>query len=151
LEELKDEAQGRSDVLFFDKYLSPYETSSLIELSDVFISLHRSEGYGINLADAIARKTAVIATGYSGNLEFMDPRFETLVPYELVAVTEYAGYKLKSVWAEPDIEWAAMKLKEFYNNADSIRNSQLGAYLDLKEKFSLQATTRKFRMELSNV
>ena len=148
--QLKELAAKRPDIVFFDAYLNQYETLSLTELADVFISLHRSEGYGINLADAMARKTATVATGYSGNLEFMDEKSSVLIPYELIAVKKYAGLKVDSVWAEPDTAYAAFELRRLYDVPS--RMSIIGdlGFRKLASEHSLKAARLHFQKEFMN-
>jgi glycosyltransferase involved in cell wall biosynthesis len=148
--ELMETAAGREDIVFLDKYLSAYENNALLELSDVFLSLHRSEGYGINLADSIARETAVIATGYSGNTDFMEESSSVLVPFELVPVKKYAGLRINSKWAEPDVAFAASNLRVLLDNPDKLKRMQLGAYKSLKERHSLRPAVKNFAREFIN-
>ena len=79
-------ADGREDILTRDGYVSAHERDSYIAACDCYVSLHRSEGLGLTMAEAIACGKPVIATGYSGNLEFMDEASSYLVPYDLVEV-----------------------------------------------------------------
>ena len=88
------------------------ESRRLMAACDVYVSLHRSEGFGQGLAEAMAMGKAVVATGYSGNLDFMDEEVAALVPYRLVPVQagEYpcsAGLH----WAQADVQAAAQWLR----------------------------------------
>lgn len=121
---LKGLADGREDIIFVDDYLSQQDNLKLLALSDVFLSLHRAEGYGINIVDAMSLGTTVISTGYSGNLDFQNEENSILVPYELVPLEMYAENKLISRWAEPDLEFAAAKLK--YLEKEPIERKRLG-------------------------
>lgn len=78
---------------------------------DVYLSLHRSEGFGLGLAECMALGKPVVATAYSGNMQFMDESNSCLVPYELVAVGEddYPDWRGQH-WAQPDIAAAAAHL-----------------------------------------
>ena len=76
---------------------------------DCYVSLHRVEGYGLTLAAAMSAGKPVIATGYSGNLEFMNEDNSYLVPYRLTEITADPIYPSGGVWAEPD-ESAAIDL-----------------------------------------
>jgi glycosyltransferase involved in cell wall biosynthesis len=79
-----------------------------MQLCDCYVSLHRSEGFGLTLAAAMAHGKPVIATGYSGNLAFMDAANSMLVPYELVPVGPGNDpYPADARWAAPDIDAAA--------------------------------------------
>ena len=71
LEKLRAAAEGRQDILVIDDYYSAEEKNSLLGLCDCYVSLHRSEGLGLTMAEAMGLEKPVIATGYSGNLDFM--------------------------------------------------------------------------------
>jgi glycosyltransferase involved in cell wall biosynthesis len=144
---LRELAAGRSDIVFIDSYFNQYENLSLIELSDVFISLHRAEGYGLNLADAMARKVTTIATAYSGNLGFMDGRSSVLVPYELVPVKEYAGLKFNSVWAHPDVAYAASELRKLYEEPSRLSSLGRKGFDKIAREHSLKAARERFQKE----
>jgi glycosyltransferase involved in cell wall biosynthesis len=113
-------AGGRADIVFIDNYVTASEMKAMIELSDCFVSLHRSEGFGLNLADAMTRGTPVIATAYSGNLDFMTNEVATLIPYGLTTVGPYcAPYDPSSVWAEPDVAAAAAAMRTLFDSPSS--------------------------------
>lgn len=114
---------GRSDITLIDDFLDPAENRALIAAADCYLSLHRAEGWGLTMAEAMAAGVPVVATGYSGNLAFMDETNSWLVPYELVAipphVREYAGC---GRWAEPDIAAAAAALRDIALDPATARN-----------------------------
>jgi glycosyltransferase involved in cell wall biosynthesis len=81
---------------------------SLIAGADVLVSLHRAEGFGLTPAEAMALGTPVLATAWSGVLDFMDGDCALMVPAELVPVDDPQGiYRGRQTWAEPDIPAAA--------------------------------------------
>ena len=98
----------------------------LVAASDVILSLHRAEGFGLIPATGALLGKPVIATGWSGNLEFMSPASSALISYRLVPVTDSRGvYAIKGAqWAEPDVEDAAAWLTRLF--ADSALRRQLG-------------------------
>ena len=79
LERLRAAAAGRRDILIVDEYYSAEQKNALMGLCDCYVSLHRSEGLGLTMAEAMALGKPVIATGYSGNLDFMTPENSYLV------------------------------------------------------------------------
>ncbi|HZD40249.1 MAG TPA: glycosyltransferase, partial [Terriglobales bacterium] len=102
MEKLRAAAAGRPDIRIMDGYLSREEQQALMNVTDVYVSLHRSEGFGLTMAEAMALGKPVIATGYSGNLEFMDEQNSFLVPYKLVAIPPGCEpYPEGSKWADP--------------------------------------------------
>ena len=95
-------------VSVIDRTLTGEEMGQLLACCDSFVSLHRSEGFGRGLAEAMSLGKPVIATGYSGNMDFMDRENSLLVDYRLVAVP--AGdypFAAGQVWAEANVEQAA--------------------------------------------
>jgi glycosyltransferase involved in cell wall biosynthesis len=86
--------------------------------ADVLLSMHRAEGFGLPMAGAMAHGVPVVATGWSGNLEFMNESNSVLVPYRLVPVSDETVYSryTNSVWAEPDIDYAATALQRLTEN-----------------------------------
>jgi hypothetical protein len=85
---------------------------------DVYLSLHRSEGYGLTIREAMLRNLYVVGTGWSGNMDFMEGERVSPVPYRLIPVNR-SDRTFESVrnprWAEPDIEEAANILKHIYH------------------------------------
>ena len=69
-----------------DGYETARRQRDLMAACDCYVSLHRAEGYGLTLAEAMAVARPVIGTAYSGNLEFMTPETSVLIPYEKVRV-----------------------------------------------------------------
>lgn len=92
-------------------HLSDAALDDLFRVSDVLLSLHRAEGYGLPMAEAMAHGIPVVATGWSGNLEFMGHDESVLVPCKLIPVKDESGIYRGSVWAEPDIDAAAVALR----------------------------------------
>lgn len=112
LAELRREASGAA-VEIVDRYLSRPEVDQLIASCDAYVSLHRAEGFGLTLAEAMALGKPVIATAYSGNLDFMQPANSLLVRHRLVALTEDHGpYRRGNRWADPDIGHAAALMRQ---------------------------------------
>jgi glycosyltransferase involved in cell wall biosynthesis len=113
LERLVAAAGVHENVSVRDAYVTREEHQALVSACDAFVSLHRAEGYGLHLAEAMALGKPVIATGYSGNLEFMDDTNSVLVPYELVPVPAGCDpYPSGARWAEPDIDAAAASMRD---------------------------------------
>jgi glycosyltransferase involved in cell wall biosynthesis len=107
-ERVRFEADGHPDILFLDRYLDARQTWELTACCDCSVSLHRSEGLGMTLAQAMWLGKPAIATAYSGNLDFMTPENSLLCPYTLVPVGGgQAPYPASAEWAEPDLDAAA--------------------------------------------
>lgn len=110
-------AARRADVRVIDGYLPAPRRLELTASCDAYVSLHRAEGFGLTLAEAMGLGKPVIATGYSGNLEFMDETNGYLVPYELVEIPPgCAPYPAGARWAEPDVDAAAEAMRQVFED-----------------------------------
>jgi len=119
LERLRLEIGSRDDIILMDGYLPTDHVSALMQLSDCYVSLHRSEGFGLTMAEAMALGKPVIATGYSGNLDFMDDTTAYLVPWAYAEVPERCGpYPVGAKWADPDLEAAAQLMRHVFEHPD---------------------------------
>jgi glycosyltransferase involved in cell wall biosynthesis len=113
LEELAGLAGRRPDIVLWDRDLSAADQRRFMASLDVFASLHRGEGYGLLLLEAMALGLPVIATGASGNLAFMAADTSWLVPARPVVLDRRVGsYPAGTSWFEPDVDAAAAMLRE---------------------------------------
>jgi len=107
------------NVTIVDSVYSKEHVYSLINACDCYVSLHRSEGFGLTMAEAMALGKPVIATGYSGNMDFMNKGNSFPVGYRLTEVDgDYGAYKKGNVWAEPDIDEAAYFMRYVFKHND---------------------------------
>jgi glycosyltransferase involved in cell wall biosynthesis len=130
-------ARSRPDVMVVDRYFSVQEQRALSNLCDAVVSLHRSEGFGLTIAEAMAFGKPAIATAYSGNLEFMDERNSYLVPYELAEIPPGCEpYPAGSRWAEPDVAVAAELMRRVVDVPDEAAAKGRQAAEDVRELHS---------------
>jgi len=147
---IREKASGLR-TLIIDKYLYKDEVSALIGLCDCYISLHRSEGFGLTLAEAMLQAKPVIATGYSGNTEFMHKENSFLVNYTLVKLTrDYGPYKKGNSWAEPDINHAAALMRCVYDDYDSAKGVGHLASEYIKRHFNYRVIGAELKKRLDN-
>jgi len=107
-EQLRARVGNEPDVVLMESYLDAPERDALVAACDCYVSLHRSEGLGLTMAEAMAYGKPVIATAYGGNLGFMTNANSFLVPWQSAVIP--AGcepYLAGGLWAEPDLEAAA--------------------------------------------
>jgi glycosyltransferase involved in cell wall biosynthesis len=137
LQEVINAISGRPDVLVVDEYLTSAQRLGLISSADCYVSLHRSEGLGLTMAEAMAAGTPVIATRYSGNLSFMNDSNSYLVGYTMVEVPENCEpYPAGERWAEPDVAEAATAMKFVRENAPDVAARIEMARKDLRKYHS---------------
>lgn len=120
-EELLAVARDDRRIMIVDKRLSREETLGLTSVCDAFVSLHRSEGFGFGMAEAMLLGKPVVATNYSGSLDFAHEGTACVVNYTLTSVPA-GSYPFwhGQVWAEPVIEHAALLMQQLVEN-DSYR------------------------------
>jgi glycosyltransferase involved in cell wall biosynthesis len=110
-------AQAGANVRIVDEVWPYAEVKRLIAGADALVSLHRAEGFGLTPAEAMALGTPVLATAFSGVLDFLDETCAVLVPYRLVPVADPQGVYRGQSWAEPDLDAAAEGLKRLRGDA----------------------------------
>lgn len=153
LEQLLSDVQDlRDKVIVLDQVMTDNEVKNLVRCCDCFVSLHRSEGYGRGLAEAMFLGKPVISTAYSGNMDFMSPDTALLVPYELIPLTEgsYPHWE-GQVWADPDIEYALHHMIHLVD--DPRRGCALGenASRHIRVEFGYRACGMRYRNRLEEI
>jgi glycosyltransferase involved in cell wall biosynthesis len=120
---LKAEIGVVGDVRLMTDWLTGAQMAALTASCDIVLSLHRSEGFGLLPAQAMLAGKAVVATGWSGNLEFMTGDDSVLIDYTLVPVPvrDPQGLYGHGRWAEPDADQAAAKLAALIADAGARR------------------------------
>jgi len=118
--------EAGDNVVLLDQPTAGDALPALYAACDTYISLHRSEGFGLNLAEAMLSERPVIATAWSGNLDFMEEDSVALVPCQLIDVTDPQRiYRQRNArWAEPDHDAAVAHLRKLA--ADSSYRLTLG-------------------------
>lgn len=125
LDPVFERVSRRGDVEIIDEHFSQAEMTSFIAASDVYLSAHRAEGYGLALAEAMQLGVVPLATGYSGNLDFMRPFPELLIDYELIDVEDPTGIYRPSepqVWADPSVTDGARRLRALFERPEERRD-----------------------------
>ena len=145
-ERMRRAADERPDVIFHDDSMPSSAVTGMIELADCFVSLHRSVSYGLALADAMAHGTPVIATAYSGNLDFMTPETSELIPFEFTEVGPSAGeFNPLAGWAEPDLHLASEAMRRLFDDRAVGDKLSKAAIRHLRENFSPAAAAAALR------
>jgi glycosyltransferase involved in cell wall biosynthesis len=151
-ERLRHAIGDRPDIVWVDRGFSEDEMAALFARADAYVSLHRSEGFGLTLAEAMALGKPVIATDYSGNTDFMTRQNSWLVDYELVPVGPDAEhYPPDGTWAEPSVEHAAAAMREVYEDRDEARRRGERAARDVEALLSPEAVGAVARARLERI
>jgi glycosyltransferase involved in cell wall biosynthesis len=126
--EMLKNACNDGSILIFDSTVRREEMDALTNCIDCVVSLHRSEGFGLLIAEAMYLGKPVIVTNYSGNTDFTRPDNSMLVDYRMIPVGHNcAPYAPTSLWADPDVEHAATHMRTIVQNEDlRLRISKAG-------------------------
>jgi hypothetical protein len=136
-DELRFEIGDRSDIELIDGYLEPDQKSALLARADCYVSLHRSEGFGLPLAECMALGTPVIATGYSGNTDFMTPQNSYLVDWTPRHVgPDCEIYPAHGNWAEPDLDHAAELMRRVWKRPEEAAGKAQRARADIDRLYA---------------
>lgn len=116
---LQDACRGRANVRLLDGIYSRAQAQTLMMLCDAYVSLHRAEGFGLTMAEAMAMGKPVIATAYSANTDWMNIANSRPVRYRLRTLDRDLGpYRRGAVWAEADVEDAARHMRRLVEDPD---------------------------------
>jgi len=117
LPQIQNLIQDHQNIYLINQTLRREEINALIQSVDCIVSLHRSEGFGLVLAEAMYLGKPVIGTNWSGNTDFMDSENSCAVDYSLIQVGgDYGPYKHNQIWADPDIDHAVYYMRKLVSN-----------------------------------
>ncbi|HYN03367.1 MAG TPA: glycosyltransferase [Vicinamibacteria bacterium] len=152
LESVREAARGRPDIVIMDGYVGAGQRDALIGHCDCYVSLHRSEGFGLTLAEAMAQARPTIATGYSGNMAFMTPENSFLVPWRPALVPPGCEpYPAGHRWAEPDLDAAAVLMRTVYESPSLAEERGRQAAADVRTRLSSARTAAFLRERLADI
>jgi glycosyltransferase involved in cell wall biosynthesis len=135
-----------------DKTLNRDQMNAMMQSCDAFISLHRSEGFGLGAAEALAAGKAVVATDYAGTTDFITPDTGYPVAYDLVPLKrgDYPGWK-GQVWAEPRLDATVAALRSIYEDRAAARAKGLRGQALLRELFAPAVVGARVQELLQNL
>jgi glycosyltransferase involved in cell wall biosynthesis len=136
-------------ITIIDATFTRDETYGLMNACDCVISLHRSEGFGLTLAEAMFLGKPVIATAYSGNMDFT--RFDNsfLVGYRLKPVGKHNDpYDEDVLWADPSIEQAAEHMRTIIGNPETRQKLAVAGQEFVRRRLSPEAVGRQMAERL---
>jgi GT2 family glycosyltransferase len=137
LEEISGLIGERKNIVVFDKTLKKPEIDALLSVIDCYVSLHRSEGFGLPPAEAMSLGKAVILTNWSGSTDYMTQDNCMPIDYSLVELNQDIGpYKAGQVWAEPDLDQAATAMRRLASEPDLVKTIGDNARQTILSQFS---------------
>lgn len=152
LHRIRAVADQHPGIIVIDRYLSRVEVDSLISACDCFVSLHRAEGFGFPLAEAMGHGKPVVATGWSGNMDFMHHGNSLPVKYTITALDHETGpYRRGARWAEPDLDHAAELMRLVAKDREYATSLGAQAQQDMRTHFSAARVGGLIRDRLNRI
>ena len=149
---LKKAAKGAANVVLIDLYLDKKDLDGLINECDCYVSLHRSEGFGLTVAEAMFFGKPVIATDYSATAEFLNVSNGFPVKFDSEILTkDYGHYRQGSQWANPSVEHAAELMRYVFENREKSAAVGVKAAADARTLFSPAAIGDKMAQRLERI
>ncbi|MCU1492527.1 MAG: glycosyltransferase [Acidimicrobiaceae bacterium] len=146
--------------VLLDDELSPGHMGALTACCDAYVSLHRTEGFGLGMAEAMRLGRPVIATGYSGNCDYMTLENSCLVGYRMSTIDEgelrfnpasKSVYTPGEPWADPDVDEAAHWMRVLYEHPSLCERVGIAAEQTMRRRYSAAAAGTAFRERLEEI
>jgi glycosyltransferase involved in cell wall biosynthesis len=150
--ELRRQSERDRRIIVIDESFSANEVHGLISVCDCYVALHRSEGFGYGMAEAMKLRVPVIATGYSGNADFTTEETAWPVRHRLVPVParDFVYEEEGQEWADPDLEHAAMRMLEV--RTDPRREARLeAAHALVHARYDAAVVGRTYRERIAAI
>ena len=125
--------------IHISQYLPRADVDGLTEASDVYLSLHKSEGFGLGMAEAMSQGKPVVATNWSANTEFCTPDTAWPVPYKMIPILSHEYMVAMKEWAEADVESAAVALREIRRDPKAVAERVSRGIMFMKDHFSVES------------
>ena len=150
--QIRSVLDGYTNVYLIEETLSRDEVNSLTKCVDVVVSLHRAEGFGLVLAEAMLLGTPTIATNWSSNTEFMNEDVACMVDYELTTIEkDMPPFKAGNRWADADLEQAAGHMRKLYEDREYYEVIRNNAKEYAEEKLGMEQAAGRMRERLKEI
>lgn len=152
LAEVREQGAGYENVFILNRSLGRDELNSLIAVCDCFVSLHRSEGFGLGPAEAMSLGKPAIITNWSGNTDYMTPDNCVAIDYELVKLGKnYGPYSADQYWAEPDLDQAQHWMRKLAQEPELAKEIGRRGQQTINSEFSPQAVGKIIAQRLHQI
>ena len=143
------EAEAHSNVMLVSEVLDDADLEALFRTADCYVSPHRSEGFGLTIAEAMLRDCPVIATDYGATTDFLTPETGFPLEYALVELEVDQGpYPRGYVWADPSREHLRLLLREVADDVPAAQRRAAAGRRLISEAFSFAAVGERMRRRL---
>ncbi|MFR3345982.1 MAG: glycosyltransferase [Anaerobutyricum sp.] len=150
--QIRSVLDGYTNVYLIEETLSRDEVNSLTKCVDVVVSLHRAEGFGLVLAEAMLLGTPTVATNWSSNTEFMNENVACMVDYELITIEkDMPPFKAGNRWVSANLDQAAGYMKKLYEDKEYYEMIRKNAKEYAKEKLGMNQAAGGIRERLKEI
>ena len=126
-----------SQFIHVTDFLSRADLDGLTGASDVYLSLHKAEGFGLGMAEAMSQGKPVVATNWSANTEFCMADTAWCIPYKMTQILPHEYPVAMKEWADADVDAAAAALREIRDNPEKACERALHGKTFMEEHFSI--------------
>lgn len=152
LEELKASFGAYQNVYYITEIMDKVVVNSLIRAVDVFVSLHRAEGFGLVMAEAMLNGTPCIATNWSSNTEFMNEEVACMVDYEFTILEQTSPpYEKGARWADANIETAASYMQKLVGEPEYYQMLSVKGKQYIEEKLGMEQAVTAIRNRVEEI
>lgn len=150
--ELHSYIENRKNIMLIEDIFPREKLYGLMKNCDVFVSMHRSEGFGLTMAEAMYLGKPVIATGYSANTEFMSAFNSVLIPYTLIRVgDDYIYSELNNYWADVDIKDVSLAMKRLGESPSERKQLGQRAKKHIKDLLSPKTIGKRMKSRIDYI
>lgn len=140
---------ANESIILIEEIMEKSKLYSLMNCCDCFVSLHRSEGFGLTMAEAMYLGKPVIATAYSANTEFMNINNSFLIKYKMTDTgKDYSFVSGKGFWADPDLNHAAEIMQYVFGNPQETQHIALQGKNDVRQNLNPKTIGKKIEKRL---
>lgn len=152
IDKIKNLTGEYKNIYILSNIMTKIEVNSLIKNIDVLISLHRAEGFGLPLAEAMLLGTPTIATNWSANTEFMNNDVACMVDYKLSYLEkDYGIFKKGNRWAEPDINHAAIYMRKLFDDKEFYKDMSVKAQSYIRRNLNLEKASKAIESRIREI
>ena len=152
IEKLRRQMRGYENLYFVTDNLKKTAVNSLLKCVDVFVSLHRAEGFGLGMAESMMVGTPSIATNWSANTEFMNSEVGCMVDYKLIKLEkDIEPYHKGSRWADADVDQAADYMRRLYLDKAYYRSLSEKGYEYIQKKLGLEESVKRLEAQVKRI
>lgn len=143
---------GLPNIRLIEDVVEADQVLRFIDAADCYVSPHRSEGFGLTVAEALSRGKPVIATDYGGTKDFLTEETGYPIPYKLIEIESTMGpYQKGYVWANPDMDALRSRMRQVVSDPEAARKKGLQGSKYIRTMYNERALGERLRSRLDEI